>query len=173
MHRHRNAIAGWSIVLVVIAGLLYLVYGVMGIRTYYINESSMVPNLPVGTVVVDRPGYDPKAGEIVTFHNPDKHAKEGLTTHVFAGYTKDGHLSTVGVANPTADNFNPAPTRADIKGIVMFQIPIFAPAYWMSLRGMALGLLLLGLLFMLWTENKPRPATVSKEEAPGTAPTPV
>lgn len=167
MRRHRKTI-GWSLVLMFVAGALYAAVNVLSISMYRIDNGSMVPTLPVGTIIIDRAG-SPAVNDIVTFRNRDPYAPEGITSHVFGGYTKDGHLRTRGVANPTEDNFTPPPTQADVKGIVMFQIPVFAPAFWLSLRGGVLATLIVLLLFVLWTEPKPEPATSDKEAQEATS----
>lgn len=165
MHRHRKTII-WATVLMVAAGALYAAVSLLGISIYRIDNGSMVPTLPVGTVVIDREGT-PAKNDIVTFVNRDSASPEGITSHVFGGYTKDGHLRTRGVANPSEDNFTPAPTRSDVEGIVMFQIPIFASAFWLSLWGKVLAILTVLLVFVLWTESKPKSVT-SHEVGPST-----
>lgn len=158
-HRLRQVLAVLTILTALAGGVLYTVLG-LGVRTYRVESGSMQPVLPIGAVIVDWRGT-PHVNDLVTFRVPGSQTQHAeVVTHVFGGYTKDGHLRTRGVANPTEDHFSPAPTKNDVLGVEQFHIDAFASTFWSSPRGVAVIVLVALLLLVLWTEEKPSPRHV-------------
>jgi signal peptidase len=119
--------------IVALAVALTLVPAVAGGHTLTVLSGSMVPRLPVGSVVVDRP-VDPSSlqvGEIVTYHtkNDDPAFPDALVTHriVDVKATQDGPVfTTKGDANNVADK---QPVQASqIRGELWYDVPYIGTA---------------------------------------------
>lgn len=144
----RKALA--VMVIVIAVGLLIFKMG--GGTNYVIATGSMVPKFPVNTIVFDLPAKDIKAGDIVTFQ------QQGMpepVTHRIVTLHKDGSMVTKGDANPTADNPDLPFHTSDIIGKELFQIPVIAPAFWLSVPGIiTAAVTLLYLLFAFVPINR-------------------
>ena len=148
-----------ALVLLVIGGAVLT--GTMGVRLYRIASGSMLPTLPVGTIVLVRPTDDLHERDIVTMRVNNK-----LVTHTFHKENSRGELVTKGDSNPSPDNFDPPVRKENVIGVVQFQIAIFTLDFWVSWRGklfMALGAVLL----FLWLCPTKRDLAASQQ-----APTP-
>lgn len=126
-----------------------------GLSVKTVTSGSMSPLLiPGSRVVVQQKGYDLESNDIVVFHNRDT---GGVTTHVFGGYASDGTLLTRGIANTQPDAFQPAPTKEDVIGKVIYQTDALTLRPWLTFRGLGIGLLVLAecfLVILLWKEGR-------------------
>ncbi|GAB3560722.1 signal peptidase I [Spelaeicoccus albus] len=134
-----------------LAVFLTLVPAVSGGHTLTVLSGSMVPRLPVGSVVVDRPVAPGSldVGDIVTYQKTDQstHAQVLITHRIVAKHNgKHGLVfTTKGDANRTAD---PEPVRASqIRGELWYDVPYIG-----IVRGFLLapaGLLMIGSAVLL------------------------
>jgi signal peptidase len=128
-------IAGWLLGVVsslVVAAILALAIGltlvpaVAGGHTLTVLSGSMVPRLPVGSVVVDKPieASSLKVGDIVTYASGDN-----LITHRVVAKKAGAHgpvFTTKGDANNTADQ---KPVQASqIRGKLWYDVPYIGTA---------------------------------------------
>lgn len=99
----RTVLAGVSVLLVLVVGL-GLVVGprIVGYRVLYVRTASMVPTLPVGSLVVVRSVHadDISTGDILTFSHPDDPRR--LVTHRVVGREGDTFV-TQGDASAAPD----------------------------------------------------------------------
>lgn len=158
--------------IVALAIFLTVVPAVAGAHTLTVLSGSMVPRLPVGSVVVDRP-VDPgslKVGDIVTYQMADPaNGADVLITHRVVAKDNGAHglvFTTKGDANPSADQ---APVRgSQIRGELWYDVPYIG-----TVRSFLLtpsGLLMIGsaivLLAAIWfLTRKGRPDTDSDADA--------
>lgn len=140
--------AGLMTVLVLVIGLL--AFARFSGMVHFVATGSMVPTLPVNTLVVDTPTTDVKVGDVITFQETGMNEP---VTHRLIQINKDGSLITQGDANPTADNPDIALQKSDIIGKVWFQVPVMVPSFWMSLRGIILAVVILTLLAVYVTKS--------------------
>lgn len=102
----------------------------MRLSVYRIASGSMEPQFPVGSLVIDSAAVPLEIGRAVTF------TAEGSTvTHVLTGYSENGSLVTRGTANQTADAWRSPVYPGDVRGRVLFGIPLTSLSFWMSRRG--------------------------------------
>lgn len=114
--------------IVAIAISLTVVPALAGAHTLTVLSGSMVPRLPVGSVVVDRPVdvETLQVGDIVTYETADSSPDPGvLVTHrIIAKDNKGAHspvFTTKGDANQTADQL---PVHASqIRGELWYDVP--------------------------------------------------
>lgn len=131
----RRAAVYTAAVLVVVA-VLGVLANMFNVQVRRIDSGSMTGTIPQGALIVTyrTDGMQLERRDIILFRNPeDKHG--GYTTHTYLGMTKQGTLITHGDANPSLDNFDPAPRPGDVAGKVLWHIDIFAPSFWTSWRG--------------------------------------
>jgi signal peptidase I len=153
----RRAAAWFAIVMMGVAAVAVLV-SVFNVQIRRIDSGSMTGTIPQGALILTYDTGDDMPldrRDIILFRNPeDKHG--GYTTHTYLGTTKQGTLITHGDANPSLDNFDPAPRRSDVAGKVLWHIDIFAPAFWQSWRGglVCACVLLLTLASLLRSKDK-------------------
>lgn len=151
----RSALA----VMAIVVAVILVIFKMSGGMTHIIQTGSMVPTLPVNTFILDLPAKDIKAGDIVTFQQP---GMSKPVTHRIVSLHKDGTMITKGDANPSADNPDVPFTKSDVTGEYLMQIPVTAPAFWLSGPGIATGaFILLYLLFAFW------PNRTSKQDEEG------
>ena len=112
--------------LVLLVLIVALIAGLFGFRAYAIRSGSMVPTLPVGSLVIDRdtPPIDLSPGDIVTFKDPQ--LGEQLVTHrivqmIHVDNTMD--VVTRGDANLSTEQWS-APLSTKL-GRVVDDIPQF------------------------------------------------
>jgi signal peptidase len=84
---------------------------VKGYRVYVVHTGSMLPTMPIGSVVIDRPtagiaGLKP--GDIITFRHSD--LTTDLVTHRIASLD-GGLVQTKGDANTSTDTWNIRPNQ--------------------------------------------------------------
>lgn len=159
MFRPLRKLVAPSLIVLAIGGVALA--GMLGIRLFRVESGSMKPTLPVGTIVLVVPTDELHERDIVTLRVNGK-----LVTHTFHWETSRGELVTKGDNSLSPDNFNPAPRKEDVIGVVWRQVPIFAPDFWASWRGkliLALGAVLL----FLWLVPTKRDSAASQQ-----APTP-
>jgi|GEM_PF-1833893 len=150
--------AGLMVVLVLVVGLF--AFARVSGMVHIVATGSMVPTLPVHTIVVDMSTKDIKMGDVITFQ------QAGMTetvTHRLIQINKDGSLITKGDANPTADNPDVALQKSDVVGKVLFQVPVFVPSFWMSIRGIVVIIAILVLITVYVTKSSDK----SKDEEAG------
>jgi signal peptidase I len=136
-----------------------------GYERLTVTSGSMEPLMWPGSRIVVQQGGDIKPNDIVAFHNPDT---GGTTTHIFGGYTADGHLKTRGMANDDSDNFSPAPTRADIIGKVVYHTEVFTGRFWYTPRGLGIVLLFASALLLMalcWAMGRGAQVSTSNKAA--------
>lgn len=114
---------------------------------YVIGSGSMEPTLPVGSVVILGSVDSLKPTDIITYQKP---GDSRPTTHTFIGYDEKGNIRTKGDANAQPDVHIPALTQADVLGkVVMATPPLLSREFWLSTKGAAIILLLIGGFFLL------------------------
>ena len=117
----------------VFAAVIFVVRVVFMITPATVETGSMVPTLPVHSVVWVQPTDTLKPQDIITFRqDTDAHS----TTHTFIGYADDGSLITKGDANPVADVRTVPLQMSDVEGKVVWVTAFPAPSFWESFRGM-------------------------------------
>jgi signal peptidase I len=137
------------IVLVLIVGLL--AFARFSGMVHSVATGSMVPTLPVHTIVVDTPTKDIKMGDVITFQQA---GMSEPVTHRLIQINKDGSLITKGDANPTADNPDVPLQKSDVVGKVLFQVPILVPSFWTSIRGIIVAIsILIGIVVYVTKSN--------------------
>ena len=114
---------GTAIIVIIIAVCLALsVPKVFGVNSYTVLTGSMVPSIPVGSVVYAK-AADPAslaAGEVIVFY--DGHTDIPITHRIIENDTARGQVVTKGDANETQD-LMPIPYM-NIVGRVCLHIPI-------------------------------------------------
>ena len=114
--RWARKVAGLFLVIAVLAGLGFAWIS-LGVGIYRVDNGSMTPTLPVGSVVIIYKTDNFQPRDILTYRDP---RKGGVTTHTFLGYNKDGTLITHGDANPSLD---PPLPREQVVGKVWRGVP--------------------------------------------------
>lgn len=145
--RLRNT-AIWSIAVLIALCGAFLLATSYGVQVHAVKSGSMVGTLPKGAIVITHPEKNLKRRDVILFHNPGD--RTGLTTHTFLGYNKDGSLITKGDANPSVDNFDQPPHQSDVVGKVWRHVDVFAPSFWLTLRGIIVVVCLAFLLLGWW-----------------------
>jgi len=124
----------WPYLLIVgFAAVVFVVRVVFMITPATVATGSMVPTLPVHSVVWVQPTDTLKPHDIIMFKQD---TDSQSTTHTFIGYAEDGSLITKGDANPVADVRSVPLQMSDVEGKVVWVTAFSAPAFWGSLRGM-------------------------------------
>lgn len=157
-----SSIAVAAIVALAIA--LTLVPAVVGAHTLTVLSGSMVPRLPVGSVVVDRP-VEPaslEVGDIVTYQLSDPSSGEDvLITHRVVAKHSGAHglvFTTKGDANHSDDQ---APVRASqIRGELWYDVPyvgtvrsfLLTPTGWLMIGS---AIVLLAAIWFLTRTRRP------------------
>jgi signal peptidase I len=121
-------IVAWSVAAVLFALILVLVVipRVTGSTPYTILTSSMVPLMPPGTIVVDRPEpfSDIKVGDVLTYQIAS--GQPAVVTHRVVGINveQDGSqtLTMKGDANPSPDVRHIISKQ--VRGVVWYSIPL-------------------------------------------------
>lgn len=124
----------------VVVGLLVSLPHVLGLSYYRIGSGSMEPVFPVGTIVIDSARLSAEPHRAATFTADGK-----IVTHVVVGYNPDGSLITRGIANRHNDAWRTPVYGGDVRGRVLFALPVFAPSFWIGRSGI---LLVLGLAML-------------------------
>lgn len=105
----------------VVAFLLFVMYGLIDNRWYHIvtiNGGSMEPAIRHGdAIVIVRPPEVLKPGMIVTLQ-----VGENVVTHRIKTVAPDGTFTTAGDANPTSDDFTG--TSVKVVGVCVLRIPL-------------------------------------------------
>jgi signal peptidase len=117
---------------------------------YQITSGSMEPTLHVGARVITVPVHDFEKGDIITFRDNNGH----VVTHTYVGDAQDGSLTTKGDANPTPDVFDRPLQKSDVIGRVVLTTPVLVGAFWLSPRGLAVGLLIIVILALILSMKK-------------------
>lgn len=120
-------VIAWTVALAVffLIAILVILPRIVGATPYTILTGSMVPNLPPGTVVVDRTTAFSaiRNGDIVTYQL--RSGDPEVVTHrvIAKNVESDGTptLTTKGDANPTAD-FAPVVAK-QVRGVVWYAVP--------------------------------------------------
>lgn len=114
------------IVLVLLASLLVLtkINTPLKIRAFSVDSGSMIPTLPIGSLIVVRPSPDYVAGDIVTF--TDLNSEQRVVTHRIVSVNTDPDINsteyvTKGDANEDTDVLM-VPKRL-VLGKVLFKLP--------------------------------------------------
>lgn len=159
---------GGALVTVVVLGLVGLavavavVPAVTGSRAYTVLSGSMVPTLPVGSLVVSRPvdADGVVVGDLISFVDRDRTRGETRTvTHRVVAVDPGPVFTTRGDANPAPD---PHPVTArDLLGRVWYHLPWVggAAGFLRTGPGLVVGggavLLLLGLGLLVPRRRRP------------------
>jgi len=133
-----------SVMVIVIGGIAAHTFK---LSYYRINSGSMEPDFPVGTIVIASGAVPMSLHQAITFK-----ADEKIVTHVLVGYNPDGSLITRGIANSTQDDWRTPIYPKDVQGRVILRFLLFAPTFWLSLKGamVMIGLGQTSLAFYLW-----------------------
>lgn len=127
-----------------LAAAVAVVPALAGASTYTVLTGSMLPALPVGTVVVVRPTPVERiaVGDVVTFLARDPGSADArIVTHRVIAIDAGPVLHTRGDANNAPDPGGIAP--ADVRGVLWYSVPWVGrvtPMAWLLLGG---GVLLL------------------------------
>ena len=148
---------------------LITVCGFLGYRAYIIRSGSMVPVLPIGSVVIDRNTnpVDLGPGDIVTFRDPD--LSNQLVTHRIQQMLRVGNqvrVITKGDANLSTERWSAAESVRLGREVV--EIPYIG--YWLAYTGTPNGrvveviaaFLWIGYLVMRWLWKPSEPKTAPR-----------
>jgi signal peptidase len=121
----------WDYLTIALVSLISFgsVFGILSFRgahyhTYSISSGSMIPALPVGSLVFAKPESHYVVGDIITFSLPTIHGGQELVTHRISGINGSGDqetFTTKGDANASPDIT--AIHQAAIKGKVTRSLP--------------------------------------------------
>jgi signal peptidase len=169
---------GWlagTVASLVVAAILAMAIGltlvpvIAGGHTLTVLSGSMVPRLPVGSVVVDKPAAPSslQVGDIVTYHtsSTDPAFPNALVTHRIIAKKRGAHgpvFTTKGDANNTADE---EPVQASqIRGKLWYDVPYIGTIrnFLTSKAGLTMiggAVLLIAAVWFLIRVNRPSGAT--------------
>lgn len=152
MKRKLSNKLSWVVLFVVlgavIAGGSYMMTN--AVSTHLIISGSMEPTVPQGSYVVTIPTNHLEKRDIITFHDGDH-----VVTHTFIGYDENGNIMTKGDANATPDDHIANPIKmSDVIGKVLFDVPLFAPTFWLSIKGLLTGIVIIAMLYFVFGKTK-------------------
>jgi signal peptidase I len=157
-----------KVVLGILAGLLCVVAitagvsWVKGYRVYVVHTGSMLPTLPLGSIVVDKPAAGLnglKPGDIITFRHSD--LTTDVVTHRVASLD-GGLIQTKGDANTSIDTWNIRPNQ--VEGVRIATIPKvgYLLVFLQQPAGLGATLLAFVSIFLLWALFFPSAAPIRR-----------